>query len=61
MKPKFNGVYSRNNLSIIKDEAFVTNLDEYESIGSHWISFSLRARGRFIQPIFDKRFDHFSL
>ena len=61
MKPKFNGVYSRNNLSIIKDEAYVTNLDGYESIGSHWISFSLRVGDRFIQPIFHKRFDHFSL
>ena len=32
-EPKFNGVYSRNNLSKIKDEAFkVINLDEYESL-----------------------------
>ena len=27
-KPKFNGVFSRNNLPRIKDEAFVINLDE---------------------------------
>ena len=26
---KFNGVYSRNNLPKIKDEAYVINLDEY--------------------------------
>ena len=26
-EPKFKGVYSRNNLSKIKDEAYVINLD----------------------------------
>ena len=31
---KFNGVYSRNNLSKIKDGAFMINLDEYELIGT---------------------------
>ena len=36
--PKFNGVYSRNNLAKIKDGAYVINLDEYESIGTHWIA-----------------------
>ena len=34
-EPKFNGVYSRNNLSKIKDEAYIINLDEYDSIGCH--------------------------
>ena len=37
-EPKFNGVYSRNNLPKIKDGAYVINLDEYESIGTHWIA-----------------------
>ena len=37
-KPKFNDVYSRNNLPKIKDGAYVINLDEYESIGIHWIA-----------------------
>ena len=37
-EPKFNGVYSRNNLSKIKDGAYIINLDEYESIGTHWIA-----------------------
>ena len=32
-EPKFNGVYSRNNLSKIKDGTFIMNLKEYESIG----------------------------
>ena len=36
-EPKFNGVYSRNNLSKIKDDDII-NLDEYESIGTHWIA-----------------------
>ena len=34
-KPKFNGVYSSNNLSKIKDGAYVINLDEFKSIGTH--------------------------
>ena len=37
-KPKFNGVYSRNNLPKIKDGVYVINCDEYNSIGSHWIA-----------------------
>ena len=34
-KPTFNGVYSKNNLSTIKDEVFILNLDEYKSTGTH--------------------------
>ena len=34
-KPKFNGAYSRNSLSKTKDGAYIINLDEYESIGTH--------------------------
>ena len=37
-KPKFNGAHSRNNLSKIKDGAYIIHLDEYESIGTHWIA-----------------------
>ena len=37
-KPKFNGVYSRNNLPKIKDGAYVIYLDEFKSIGNHWIA-----------------------
>ena len=33
-----NGVYSRNSLPEIKDGAYVISLDEYKSLGSHWIS-----------------------
>ena len=37
-EPRLNGVYSRNNLPKIKDGAYVINLDEYKSIGTHWIA-----------------------
>ena len=42
-EPKFNGVYSRNNLPKIKDGAYVINLDEYKSIGTHWIALYVNA------------------
>ena len=42
-EPKFNGVYSRNKLSEIKDGAYILNLDEYESIGTHWIALYVNA------------------
>ena len=42
-EPKFNGVYSRNNLSKIKDGAYIINFDEYESIGTHWIALYVNA------------------
>ena len=35
---RFNGVYSRNNLSKIKDGAYIINLDEYKSIETGWIA-----------------------
>ena len=38
-EPRFNGVYSRNNLpKTIKKGAYVINLDEYENTGTHWIA-----------------------
>ena len=36
---RFDGVYSRDNLpDKIKDGAYVTNLDQYSDIGTHWIA-----------------------
>ena len=36
---RFNGVFSRNNLpKKIKDQAYVTNLDEHADVGTHWIT-----------------------
>ena len=37
-QPKFNGAYSRNNLPKIMDGADIINLDEFKSIGTHWIA-----------------------
>ena len=36
-EPKFNGVYSRNNLPKIKDVTYIINLDEFKLIAAHWI------------------------
>ena len=38
-EPRFNGVYSRDNLPHkIKDGAYVISLDEYSDPGTHWVS-----------------------
>ena len=37
-EPRFNGVYSRDNLQKVKDGAYIINLDEYSDIGTHWIA-----------------------
>ena len=43
-EPRFNGVYSRNNLpNKIKKGAYVINLDEYENTGTHWVSLFVKA------------------
>ena len=38
-EPRFNGVYSRDNLTEIKDGAYVINLNEYSDIKTHWVAF----------------------
>ena len=44
-EPRFNGVYSRNNLpNKIKKGAYVINLDEYENTGTHWVSLFVKAK-----------------
>ena len=38
-EPRFNEVYSRDNLpNKIKDWPYEINLDEYSEIGTHWIN-----------------------
>ena len=38
-EPRFNGVFSRDNLpNIIKNGVYVINLDEYHDIGTHWVA-----------------------
>ena len=37
-EPRFNDVYSRDNLPKKKDEAYIINLDEYADVGTHGIA-----------------------
>ena len=37
-EPKSNGAFSSNNLPKVKDEAYVTNNDEYRSTRIYWIA-----------------------
>ena len=37
-EPRFNGVYSRDILSRIKDGEYIINLDECSDIGTHWVA-----------------------
>ena len=36
--PRFNGIFSRNNLPRIKYGAYVINLDDKKCGGTHWVS-----------------------
>ena len=54
-EPRFNGVYSRNNLpKTIKKGAYAINLDEYENTGTHWIAL-------FVKPKYTVYFDSFGI
>ena len=45
-EPRFNGVYSRDNLpNKTKDGEHVINLDEYSDIGTHWVSLYMNNNG----------------
>ena len=35
---KFKGFYSRNNIPKINDGAYAVIIDQYKSIGTHWIA-----------------------
>ena len=44
-EPRFNGIYSRNNLpNKFKKGAYVVNLDEYENTGTHWVSLFVKPK-----------------
>ena len=45
-EPKFNGVYSRNNLPKIKNGSYIINLDEYKLIGTDWIALYVNGNNR---------------
>ena len=51
-EPRFNGVFSRNNLSKkIKDAAYIINLDEYVDVGTHWIALFCKKMKLFISIV----------
>ena len=51
-EPRFNGVFSRNNLSKkVKDGAYVINLDEYADVGTHWIALFCKKMKLFISIV----------
>ena len=41
-EPKFNGIYSRNSTKI-NDQAYVINLEEFKSSGTHYIALYVNA------------------
>ena len=42
-EPKFNGIYSRDNLpETIKNGAYAINLVEYADVGTHWVALYLK-------------------
>ena len=44
-EPRFNGIYSRNNLpKKTKKGAYVINLDEYENTGTHWVCLFVKTK-----------------
>ena len=48
-EPRFNGVFSRNNLpKKIKDGAYIINLDECSNVGTHWIALFCKKMRLFI-------------
>ena len=40
-EPRFNGVFSRDNLPRIKDETLLLNFDDKQSEGTQWVLFSV--------------------
>ena len=42
-EPTFDSVYLRDNLPKIKDGIKVVNLDKYESVRTHWITFYINS------------------
>ena len=51
-EPRFNGVFSRNNLpKKIKDGAYIINLDEYANVGTHWMALFCKKMKMFISMV----------
>ena len=65
-QPRFNGVYSRDSLTEIKDEADEIDPDEYSDIGTHWVALHLNNNDVtyfdfLVQNIFQRRLEHLSV
>ena len=52
-EPRFNGVFSRNNLpkKKVKDGAYIINLDEHANVGTHWIALFCKKMKFFISIV----------
>ena len=55
-EPRFDGVYSRDNLQKIKDGAYLVNLDEYSNIGTQWVA--LYAQNNDVSYFYSFRVEH---
>ena len=49
-EPRFNGVFSKNNLpkKEIKDGAYIINLDEYANVSTHWIALFCKKKNEIV-------------
>ena len=54
-EPKFNSVYSKNNLPKIRDGAYVINLDEHKSIETRWMALYVNSNNIIYFDGFSKR------
>ena len=36
-EPRFNGIYSKDNLPKLKEGVYVINLDQSKNTGTHWV------------------------
>ena len=50
-EPRFNGVFSRDNLSEMKNGSYVINLDEYADLGTNWIALFIEKLKLFISIV----------
>ena len=54
-EPRFNGVFSRDNLpNITKNGAYVINFDEYHDIGTHWVALYVQSTSVYDTYVNDK-------
>ena len=51
-EPRFNGVFSSNNLpKKIKDGTYIIDLDKYSNVGTHWIALFCKKMKFFIPTV----------